>query len=63
MVVSVPAMSCRHDLRVISARVRDLRGVVAVEVDLDAKTVQVDGDVQVEDVRAAIAGAGYDVLT
>ena len=63
VMVSVPGMSCRHDLRTISAQLYDLDGVVAVEVDLDAKTICVDGEVQVEEVRAAIAGAGYEVVS
>lgn len=54
-------MSRRSDLRVISARVRDLRGVVGVEADLVSRTIRIYGDVEVDDVRAAIAGAGYEV--
>lgn len=59
--VSVPAMSQRRDLRVISARIRDLRGVVGLEADLVSRTIRIYGEVEVVDVRAAIAGAGYEV--
>ncbi len=54
-------MSCRSDLRLISARIRDLGGVVAVEVDLDTRTVRVHGEVGIDEVRAVIAAAGYYV--
>ena len=57
----MPAMSRRSDLRVISARIRDLRGVVGLEADLVSRTIRIYGEVEVGDVRAAIAGAGYEV--
>jgi copper chaperone CopZ len=54
-------MSRRSDLRVISARIRDLHGVVGVEADLITRTIRIYGKVEMGDVRAAIAGAGYEV--
>jgi copper chaperone CopZ len=59
VVVRIPAMSSRHDLRVIAARIRDVPGVVAVAVDLEARTIQILGAVDVEEVATAIAAAGY----
>ena len=61
LVVTVPQMHCRHDVRRISACLADVAGVVALQVDLDSKTVLVDGDVTAAAVRAAIAAAGYGV--
>lgn len=61
VVVSVPAMLDREDLRVISAQLCDLPGVAAVEVDLGARTVRVQGQVGVDEVCAAITEAGYEV--
>lgn len=61
--VTVPTMSDRTDLRRVAARLHDLPGVVAVEIDLPTRTVRVDG---VDDHRAvtdAIASAGYPVRT
>jgi copper chaperone CopZ len=60
--VRVPGMQCRHDVRDISARVADLAGVVALEVDIATRTVRVAGDVSVEAVRAAIAAAGDGLM-
>ena len=45
----------------ISARIRDLRGVVGVEAELATRTIRIYGEVEIGDVRAAIAGAGYEV--
>ena len=63
VVVSVPAMSSRQDLRQISGYVCELPGVVAVEVDLEARTVRILGDVPVQSVRAAIAEAGFEAAS
>lgn len=61
VVVTVPGMACRHDVRTISAHVADLEGIAALRVDLASKTVTVDGDLSVEAVAAAIAAAGYTI--
>jgi copper chaperone CopZ len=60
---SVPDVSCSHCEQAIAAEVGKVAGVVAVDVDLDAKTVVVRGEA-VDDtaVRAAIAEAGYDAV-
>jgi copper chaperone CopZ len=59
---SVPDVSCSHCEQAIAAEVGKVAGVVAVDVDLDAKTVAVRGEAVDDDsVRAAIAEAGYDV--
>jgi copper chaperone CopZ len=58
---NVPDVSCSHCEQAIAAEVGKVAGVVAVEVDLAAKTVVVRGEA-VDDVavRAAIAVAGYE---
>lgn len=61
VVVTVPGMACRHDVRSISGHVADVGGVAALRVDLATKTVTVDGAISVEAVRAAIVAAGYTV--
>jgi copper chaperone len=61
-VFSVPAMTCRHCVRAISAQVRDLRGVVALEADTTTRTFRVEGTAEPDEVRAAIAAAGYEAL-
>lgn len=58
---SVPGISCAHCKHAISAEVGKVAGVAVVAVDLDAKTVVVQGNA-LEDasVRAAIVEAGYE---
>ena len=59
----VPGMSCSHCEHAISSELAKVAGVVAVDVDLDAKSVRVRGEV-IDDVavRAAIADAGYEAV-
>ncbi len=54
---SVPSMSCQHSVDAITAEVLKVEGVTDVDIDLDAKTVAVDGDGDI----AAIDEAGFDV--
>lgn len=56
---SVPAMTCRHCVRAISAQVRDVMGVVALEADTTTRTIRVQGAADPDAVRLAIAAAGY----
>ena len=56
---SVPDMSCQHCVDAITKEVNKVDGVTAVNVDLDAKTVTVDGG-QESAILAAIDVAGYD---
>ena len=57
---SVPGISCEHCKTSIEAEVGALDGVDDVEVDVEAQTVHVEGEVADDAVRAAIAEAGYD---
>jgi len=57
----VPGVSCGHCVDAITREVSAVPGVRAVRVDLDAKTVTVEGTPSDADVRAAIDEAGYEV--
>ena len=58
---SVPGISCAHCEHAISTEIGKVAGVTAVAVDLDAKTVVVQGDAAEDaSVRAAIVEAGYE---
>lgn len=57
---SVPEVSCGHCKAAIEREVADVAGVTAVNVDVDAKTVDITGGDE-EAVRAAIVEAGYDI--
>ncbi len=57
----VPGISCGHCKAAIESEVGAVTEVDSVVVDVDARTVTVAGDVDVEVVRAAIDEAGYEV--
>ena len=57
---SVPEISCGHRKSTIEGAVQGLGGVARVEVDIDAKTVTVDGGDR-DAILTAIEDAGYDV--
>jgi len=59
----VPGISCGHCKAAIEAEVSALAGVTSVTVDVDARTVAVDGDATDDAVTAAIDEAGYEVAT
>ena len=61
-VFSVPAMTCRHCVRAISAQVLDVEGVVSLEADTTTRTIGVQGTADPDAVRSAIAAAGYEAL-
>ena len=51
----VPGMTCRRCDRIVTARLRDLPGVVMVAADAAAEEVTVQGEVSEDRVRAALA--------
>jgi len=53
--LQVPGMTCRHCVRAVTARLRDLPGVVAVEADAENAKLVVHGEVTAEQVQAAVA--------
>jgi copper ion binding protein len=56
----VTGMTCQHCVASVTEEVGELDGVRSVDVDLDSGRLQVTGqDVSVEQVRAAVAEAGY----
>ena len=61
-VLSVPAMTCRHCVRTISAQVGDVAGVVAVVADLRSKRLRVQGTPRPGALVSAITEAGYEAV-
>ena len=59
LTMCVPGLTCRHAIRVVSARLRDVPGVQSVQVDAPAGLVVVRGPVDAREVRAALVEAGY----
>lgn len=59
VIVSVPGMCCRHDVRAVTARLRDLEGVETVQADAATATVMVRGAVSEEAVRRSLEEIGF----
>ena len=60
-VYSVPGISCGHCKAAIEGEVGKVEGVDRVEVDVEGKTVRVEGGASDEAVRGAVDEAGYEV--
>ncbi len=60
---SVPEISCGHCKSAIEGEVGALEDVTTVNVDIEAKTVTVDGPASDAAIHAAIEEAGYDVVS
>jgi copper chaperone len=58
---SVPEISCGHCKSTIEAAVQGLGDIERVEVDIDAKTVTVEGG-DSDAIVTVIEDAGYDVV-
>ena len=58
---SVPDISCGHCKSAIEGEVGALDDVATVLVDIEARTVTVDGEANDEAIHAAIEEAGYEV--
>lgn len=61
LVYDVPGISCDHCRAAIEAEVSKLPDVTRVDVDIEARTVRVEGSASDRDIRSAIDEAGYDV--
>jgi copper chaperone len=60
---SVPGISCSHCGQAISSEVGKVAGVTGVDVDIEARTVAVQGSaVDDASVRTAIVEAGYEAV-
>ena len=57
--VGVPGLTGRSDVRLVSARLRDVPGALSVEVNAATGVVVVRGSVDATAVRAALLEAGY----
>jgi copper chaperone len=58
----VEGMTCGGCAKAIAAAIKTLDDQAVVEVDLPSKTVRVDSTRPTNDVREAIAEAGFEVI-
>ena len=60
---TVAGMTCSHCVASVSEEIAEIAGVDAVDVDLASGRLTVTGDgVRTDDVRSAVAEAGYEVV-
>ena len=57
--LSVDSMQCRHCVREVTGRLRDVVGVETITADARTGTVVLGGTMTVADVLAVFAGSGY----
>ena len=57
----VGGMRCRHCVREVTARLRDVPGVDTVTADADRSMVGLSGTMSVDEVLGAVRGLGYPV--
>ena len=57
--VFVVAPLCRRCVRIVSRRVSDVPGVVSLKVDAASGCLRIHGDVDVQQLLAAIRSAGF----
>lgn len=62
-VMLVEGMSCNHCVMAVTNALKELAGVSKVDVDLDNKKVEVEGENLVDgQLKEAVEDAGYDVI-
>jgi len=62
-ILKIGGMSCEHCVRAVTEAVGSIAGVKSVNVSLEAATAEVlfdSGLVSLDEIKAAIAGEGYD---
>jgi copper chaperone len=59
--VRVAGMTCQHCIRAVFTSLTGVEGIVRADVSLGAVEVEHDGRVTVDQLREAIAVAGYEV--
>ena len=60
----VAGMTCHHCVLSVTEEVSEVPSVAGVTVELDTGTLRVDGDGFADDaIRAAVAEAGYEVVS
>jgi copper chaperone len=62
-VYAVAGMTCEHCVMSVTEEVAELPGVDGVSVDLAAGQLKVSGQVSDDAVKAAVAEAGYEVVS
>lgn len=60
--LKIDGMMCMHCVSHVDAALHGVPGVESVEVSLENKTARVSGSADVEALKSAVVGAGYQVV-
>ncbi len=60
--LKIDGMMCMHCVSHVDAALKGVPGVERVEVSLEDKTAKVAGNADVEALKSAVKGAGYEVV-
>ena len=58
----ISGMSCAHCVRAVFTSLAGVEGIDRADVTIGKAVIEHDGTVAPEDIRAAVALAGYDVI-
>ncbi len=63
--ITVEGMSCAHCVRHVEGALKEIKGVLDVNVDLKGKAavVETNGDIAEAELKSAVEEAGYDVVS
>ena len=59
MILKVPDMSCQHCKMRIEKSLSNLKNIQYLKVDLERKSVEIEGHISIEEVKNAIVASGY----
>ena len=59
LILKVPDMNCQHCQMRIEKSLSNLKNIQGLKVDLERKSVEIEGNISVEEVKNAIVAAGY----
>lgn len=60
--LKIEGMMCNHCVSHVSAALHGVPGVDSVDVSLEDKCAKVGGSADVEALKSAVVGAGYEVV-
>ncbi|HZW20893.1 heavy-metal-associated domain-containing protein [Noviherbaspirillum sp.] len=60
--LKVEGMSCGHCVSAVTKSVKDVDAAAKVDVDLAQQKVVVSSSASLDEIKAAVTDAGYDVL-
>ena len=61
--ISIEGMSCSHCTASVEKALSTVRGIGSINVNLNGKYAEVDGDFKIEEAEAAVRSAGYEVVS